>query len=279
MNKKGIDLYDLAVEPLEAEYVKLMFDKTVKDGMGSYQIARFLNEKGLRTHSGSKFQSNTVNRILKNKIYCGYLFSGNVTSGFIEKLKIIDENIFDTARNIVTQRLAKNNDKRTIALNNKGKTLLSGNIFCVHCGGRLVVTQYKDRYIRKDGSEYKIDELKYTCYHKTRKLSDCDGQTSYRAEKIDNAVLAVLEDLFKKIKEIPPSEAIERRYKLQVSGCNERHKKANAEVEKLSNQLKTLKLEIGKALVRESTFTAEQLSEAIKVTQNKLSEATLEMKK
>ncbi len=277
VNKKGIDLYDLAVEPTEAEYVKLMFDKTVKDGMGSYQIARFLNEKGLRTHSGSKFQSNTVNRILKNKIYCGYLSSGNVTSGFIEELKIIDENIYDTARNIVTQRLAKNNDKRTIALNNKGKTLLSGNIFCAHCGGRLVVTRYQDRYIRKDGSEYKIDELKYTCYHKTKKLNDCDGQTSYRAEKIDNAVLAVLEDLFKKIKEIPQSKALERRYKLQVSGCNERYKKANAEVEKLNNQLKTLKLEIGKALVGESTFTAEQLSEAIKVTQNKLSEAILEM--
>lgn len=279
VNKKGIDLYDLAVEPFEAEYVKLMFDKTVKDGMGSYQIARLLNEKGLRTHNGSKFQSNTVNRILKNKIYCGYLSSGNVTSGFIEELKIIDENIFDTARNIVTQRLAKNNDKRTIALNNKGKTLLSGNIFCAHCGGRLVVTRYQDRYIRKDGSEYKIDELKYTCYHKTRKLCDCDGQSSYRAEKIDNAVLVVLEDLFRKIKEIPQSKALERRYKLQVSGCNERYKKANAEVEKLSNQLRTLKLEIGKALVGESTFTAEQLSEAIKVTQNKLSEATLGMEK
>ena len=89
----------------------------------------------------------------------------------------------------------------------------------------------------------------------------------------------MLEDLFKKIKEIPQSKALERRYKLQVSGCNERYKKANAEVEKLGNQLRTLKLEIGKALVGESTFTAEQLSEAIKVTQNKLSEANLEMEK
>lgn len=55
VNKKGIDLYDIAVEPNEAEYVRLIFEKTVKDGMGSYQIARFLNEKGLRTHNGSKF--------------------------------------------------------------------------------------------------------------------------------------------------------------------------------------------------------------------------------
>ena len=93
------------------------------------------------------------------------------------------------------------NKERTIPLHAKGKTLLSGNIFCAHCGGRLTVSRYQDRYTRKDGTEYRVDQLKYTCYHKSRKLNDCDGQTSYIAETIDKAIIEVLDNLFKKIKE------------------------------------------------------------------------------
>ena len=199
---------------------------------------------------------------MKNRSYCGYVISGGNCSPFISRLKIIDENLFDSVQNIIHQRVAKNTE-RTIPLNTKGKTLLSGNIFCAHCGGRLVVTRYQDRYLRKDGTEYKIDQLKYTCYHKTRKLSNCDGQTSYVAETIDEAVITVLDNLLKRIKETPKDKALEKKYKSQVSVYNSKYKKVSAEIDKLSNQLKSLKMEIGKAIVGESAFTADQLSEAI----------------
>ena len=133
--------------------------------------------------------------------------------------------------------------------------------------------------MRKDGTEYKVDQLKYTCYHKTRKLNNCDGQTSYIAKMIDKAIVEVLEDLFKKIKETPKDKALERRYKSQVSACNSKYQKISSEVEKLENQLRTLKMEIGKSLVGESTFTADQLSEAINVTQKKINEQNSEKEK
>lgn len=60
---------------------------------------------------------------------------------------------------------------------------------------------------------------------------------------------------------------------------NSKYKKVSAEVDKLNNQLKSLKMEIGKALVGESAFTAEQLSEAINTTQNKVNEKVLEQEK
>lgn len=185
-NKKGRKVHKLEIEPNEAEIVKLMFEKTIKEGMGSYRLATFLNERGVRTHQGNEFRSNTVNRILRNKSYCGYIISGGVTSPLMENLKIIDENVFDSVQKMVNQRMSTNKE-RTIPLHTKGKTLLSGNIFCAHCGGRLTVSRYQDRYTRKDGTEYRVDQLKYTCYHKSRKLNDCDGQTSYIAETIDKA--------------------------------------------------------------------------------------------
>lgn len=124
-----------------------------------------------------------------------------------------------------------------------------------------------------------MDQLKYTCYHKTRKLNDCDGQTSYIAETIDEARLTVLDDLFTKIKETPKDKALEKRYKSQVSACNSKYQKISAEVEKLETQLKSLKMEIGKVLVGEGAFTADQLSEAINATQSKLSNQISEQEK
>ena len=61
------------MEPEEAEIVKIIFEKTIKEGFGSYRLAKFLNEQGIRTHQGNKFQSNTINRILKNKSYYCFL--------------------------------------------------------------------------------------------------------------------------------------------------------------------------------------------------------------
>lgn len=215
---------------------------------------------------------------MKNKSYCGYVISGGNCSSFISRLKIIDETLFESVQNIIHQRITKNTE-RTIPLTTRGKTLLSGNIFCAHCGGRLTVTRYQDHYLRKDGTEYKIDQLKYTCYHKTRKLNNCDGQTSYIAEITDKAVINVLDNLLKKIKETPKDKALEKKYRSQVLVYNSKYKKVSAEVDKLNNQLKSLKMEIGKALVGESAFTAEQLSEAINTTQNKVNEKVLEQEK
>lgn len=67
----------------------------------------------------------------------------------------------------------------------KGKAMLSGNIFCAHCGGRLTTIRYRDHYTRADGSEYSVDQIKYSCYHKSRKLCKCDGQTTYQAGCVD----------------------------------------------------------------------------------------------
>ena len=133
--------------------------------------------------------------------------------------------------------------------------------------------------MRKDGTEYRVDELKYTCYHKSRKLNDCDGQTSYKADRIDATIINVLEELFRKIKDTPKDKALERRYKSQLDTYNSKYKKISAEIEKLETQLKSLKMEIGKALVGESAFTADQLSEAIKETQSKLLERESEQEK
>lgn len=104
LNKKGNEMRDLAIEPVEAEIVREIFNKTIHEGYGSYRIADMLNKRGLRTHSGSKFQCNTIIRILRNRLYCGYIVSGNVTSEALSELTIVESDIFDQAQYILDQR-------------------------------------------------------------------------------------------------------------------------------------------------------------------------------
>ena len=80
VNKKGQPVRDLEIVPEEAECVKMIFDKTVNEGYGSHRMAEYLNQSGIKTHNGVNFQANSVNRMLKNRLYCGYYVSKDAVS-------------------------------------------------------------------------------------------------------------------------------------------------------------------------------------------------------
>ena len=240
-------------------------------------MADYLNSHGVRTHNNSKFQCNTVNRILKNRLYCGYLVSGGVESPYIERLHIIDENIFDQAQFILKQRSSKNEEKQQIARTTKGSTLLSGNVYCAHCGQKMVSTSYIDRYDRADGSQYRVRRQRYICTNKAMKRGACDGQSAYVAHRIDGAVLATLRDYLAKIKSTPKDIALEKRYKSEISEYRRKQTKLEKEIEKLKRQVVELSAEIGRSLLGESRFTPDILSTSIDNTNDLLHKKEIEL--
>lgn len=277
INKKGKELMDIVIDDDEAPIVKKIFEMTVKEGYGSYRMADYLNSHGIRTHNNSKFQCNTVNRILKNRLYCGYLVSGGVESPYIERLHIIDENIFDQAQYILKQRSSKNEEKQQIARTTKGSTLLSGNIYCAHCGQKMVSTSYIDRYDRADGSQYRVRRQQYICTNKAMKRGACDGQSAYAAHRIDGAVLETLRDYLAKIKSTPRDIALEKRYKSEISEYKRKQTKLEKEIEKLKRQVVELSAEIGRSLLGESRFTPDILSTSIDNTNDLLHKKEIEL--
>ena len=208
INKKGQPVKDLQIDLKEAEYVKLIFNKTLNEGYGSYRMANYLNKMGIRTHNGNEFQCSTINRILKNRIYCGYYVAGETTSPKMEHLVIIDENVFDNVQHILKQRSKKNDEKQHIARTTKGKTLLSGNIYCAHCGSRLTSSEKHEHYVRKDGSIANSTVLRYMCYHRARKLNDCNGQSIYSAKRVDEIVLKVVRNYLEQIRKTPKEKQV-----------------------------------------------------------------------
>lgn len=271
LNKKGQPLKDLEPDPVESELVKTIFNKTVFEGYGSYRMAEYVNALGVRTHNGSTFQCTTIIRILKNRVYCGYYVSGNVVSPKIDELVIIDENIFDMAQEILKQRAKKNDDKVHIARTTKGRTLLSGNLVCGHCGSRMMSTGYTDKYIRKDGTKGQTDGLRYMCYHRARKLNDCDGQSVYSARRIDDDVIELVEGYLERIKSHPKEKALEMRYRKELDQKKRLHEELIRNKENLEKRLKELSMEVGKSLTGESKFSVDVLSASIDSTRKEIS--------
>lgn len=62
----------LAVNEAEAAWVRHIFEH-FNAGQGLYAIARELNDAGVRTHRGNRFENRTVEYILRNPVYIGRL--------------------------------------------------------------------------------------------------------------------------------------------------------------------------------------------------------------
>ena len=266
LNKKGQPVKDIVIVEKEADIVRTIFDRTLYEGYGSYRLAEYVNGLEVKTHNGSRFTSSTVIRILRTKLYCGYYVSGDTVSPKIDDLVIIDENKFNSVQKILEQRSKKNEQKHHMALTTRGKAMLSGNIFCGHCGCHLNVSGNTESYLRKDGTQGTSNSVRYVCYHKARKLNDCDGQVVYSARKIDDMVSEIVMDYLKRIKTTPKDRALEMRYKKEVEEKKKLKKSLVAQVTKIEKRLAELSVEIGKSLSGESTFTVDMLTMAINST-------------
>lgn len=262
-NKKGLPVKDLEQEPIEAAVVRELFEKTAFEGYGSHTLAQSLNARKLKTHKGAKFQSNTVRRILQNPICKGYLTANDTCSPFIEELAIVDKVLFEKVADILEQRKQKNEQKRKVAMTNKGKVLLSGNIYCAHCKTRLASIKYRDVYTKKDGSESIIEQPKYICYHRSRQLNDCDGAHTYKASIIDEIIIDVVKAMLEQVKETPKDVSIEKRLDKQIRQRKQAEKELAAQHTAKAQELEKLQAEIGKCLLGKSRFTEEILSAQI----------------
>ena len=115
------------LDEMGAKIVKEVFT-LYASGKNSAEIIQYCNDKGYKTSKGQPFNKNSVSRILTNEKYIGTYRHGDVV---IENgiPAIIDKFLFDK----VQAMLKKNYVSRA-----RGKAnvdfLLSGKVFCGHCG-------------------------------------------------------------------------------------------------------------------------------------------------
>lgn len=275
INKKGKELKTLEIVPNEANIIRMIFEKTVTEGVGSYVMAQLINDQNIRTHKGSKFQAVTINRILQNPIYCGYFVKGDAVSPRLEHLQIVEDEVFIRAHEILEARSYKSQERNNIARFTKASSMLSGTLYCAHCGKKLNATSYVDHYITKDGVVHETPRrYRYICSGKAMHRNECDGQSAYVAEKIDGQVIEFLRECFKKIKLTPRDVALESKFKSQINGIRNEIRTIEKENETQKKKLGELTEEIANALLGESKFTPDVLAIAIEKCKQKIADNT-----
>lgn len=208
LNKKNQSVGDLAVEPDEAKIVRLIFQKYVYEGYGAQRLCRYLTEQGIRNKKGRNIPTTTINRMIKNPIYTGIICNGDCRSALLPDLQIIDEETFLKAQDMMQGRVTRHKE---VPLNTRGRSLLVGNIYCGHCGGRLTLTTSGRKRIRKDGSIHREVRARYQCHYNVRHPGECDGQSGYGVDKLDKLIDQIIRMQFDRIKNAPPQALIEKR--------------------------------------------------------------------
>lgn len=270
MNKRKHEVNKLVIDDEEAKVIRMMYSLCVSSGYGRWRIAMFLNDKGIKTRTGSNWHESSVGAILKNVTYKGVLRSGATFSKPFKELQIIDPYTFDLAQELKEERVNEKKEERTAPLNTSGQSLLSGNVFCGHCGGRLVLTTNGKVVKLANGETKGVKRIRYICYNKTRRRLDCDGQTGYTMHLLDDAVTQVLHQIFDRMSVVPDSMIVGSAQDRHIAELRTEIKRMKAENTKANMEYESLKAEVVKAVQGKSKMPMEVLSELVNESRDKV---------
>jgi transposase-like protein len=193
-------------------------------------------------------------------------------------LQIIDPHTFETAQDILTQRSTASKE-RNVPLNTKGSSLLSGNIYCGHCGARLIVTTNGKKRTRKDGEVTVTPRTRYVCYNRTRHSHLCDGQTGYTVGKLDAIMEAIVRDLFERLNDVPKDTIIAQRYASRIAEYQKQLATAKAVLQADTTEVLEYEAEVIKVIRGESKLNPDLLNKLHEEAKIKAAESELAVKR
>lgn len=261
-NHKGRMILKYEIVPDEAAIVKMIFQNTMLYGMGTHMIAEMVNEMGVITHNGAKFQSNTVRRILRNPIYCGFYYRGGVLSPRIDNLQIIDDSLYNEVQRILDSRSEMYKERNSFRYSDS-TNLLSGNIYCGYCGNKMNATSNSYSYTALDGSVHWYKRSRYICAGRVMARSDCKGQGTFTAKYVDSVVNEYIENCLNKLSEVNSSENVNKRYKEALKNLRNRIQGYESQKEQITLRIKALYSQVAASLIGKVSYNPEVLSEAI----------------
>ena len=278
-NKRDKPVMDLVINEEEATWVRELFYKVIQEGTSGYALAEMLNNRGLRTRAGAKFQSSNILRIIRHEGYTGYIITKNARSEYIPELQIIDQETFEKANDIISRRSAKTAQDRRIAHTSQNPTLLAGIVYCAHCGAKMSGFMHTDRYKLADGSIREKVQPKYNCFQRGQRNKggrDCDGQALYLAERVDAIVLKIVEEVFEQIRDTPYSQVAENRIRQESNLQKTKRAAAEKKIKAAQHALERFEGEILKCLDGTSNFTEDMIAKQIRRYQQELDDAKAE---
>ena len=195
----------LVIDEAEAPMVRELFELYATGEYSMKQLETLFWEKGYRNHNGKKIAHTTMSNLISNPKYKGY-YVGNkvkVVDMFTKKQKflppeewvmfkdetgeivpaIVSEEVWDTANAVLKKRSEDVKARQGIS---NHANLLTGKLFCTHCGAAYYRRDTVDRSGQKNS--------KWVCSGKIKNGSDsCPSFAIYESE-IKPVLLEVLRD-------------------------------------------------------------------------------------
>ena len=287
---KNRELSDIEINPDEAFAVKRMFDLTDRYGYGGRKISTILKNEGIiNLRTGEPFHYSTIQHILANIMNAGILRSGETQSDVFPELQIIPLEQFQRVTKAREQRSINyaikcgwETEKVTLEDGNEatvvrssgsyprkivGKALLSGNVYCGHCGGRVFATTARKAHHPSDHPERIAI---YKCYNRTQHKEQCDGPTTYRAEKVDSVVESILRGIFERAKRVDEKEFLKAQVQISNKEYQQKLKLAKAEYSKATKELSKWEELMLASIEGTCVFTPGQVKKRMDIAQEKV---------
>lgn len=239
VNKKNQEVCDLVIDEAEAEIVRLIFHKYVYEGYGAQKLSHYLYEQGVVGRNNKNIPNTSIVRMIKNKGYTGYLINGAVETE-CPQLRIIEPELFEQAQEL---RQARTCERGGTSLGTSSKALLTGLVYCGHCGNRLSLTSSGRTHTYADGHTVKEVRPRYSCFYKIRHPGDCDGQSGYGVSKLDSIVEEVVRQIFAQFREVSRKKLLESVKTNDAARIQKKVKKIQKDLEAKQKELDDLKAE------------------------------------
>jgi DNA invertase Pin-like site-specific DNA recombinase len=200
IGKKNRPLLDLVKDEKTGHIVDMIFQYVTYKGWGTYRLANLLNEK--YPDPSKVWTAQTIRAMISNPIYTGRFRFHEILSPTNEELRYVPDSMFEMAQRAIASRIARkypihrveegasvqDGQTKTAVY---GASLLSGILYCAHCNHKLEGTYHTKQ--RRNGAYHRPV---YRCYNGATNAKHCDGQSTYSAKIIEDAVLMAVREYF-----------------------------------------------------------------------------------
>ena len=195
----------LVIDEAEAPMIRELFELYATDQYSMKQIETILWERGYRNHNGNKIAHTTMSNIIANPKYKGY-YVGNkvkIIDMFTKKQKflppdewvtfkdetgeivpaIVSEELWDAANEVLKRRSDDVKSRQGIC---NHANLLTGKLFCTHCGTPYYRRESKDKQGNKNS--------RWVCSGKIKNGADTCPSIAIYEDEIKPILLEIARD-------------------------------------------------------------------------------------
>ena len=276
LNYKGKPILDVEIDPVTSEHVKTIFELYTKDHYGTRLVAKYLNDRDIKTPTGVLWNSSLISKLLRCKTYIGiYELHKLVKKPIVESpvmpnLIIIDEGTFYKAQELLKQNSTGERRPPT----RHGERLLTGLLYCGQCGNKI--TSFYS-YHTADSVKPKDERRKqfyYRCVTDQKPRSDilkCKP-SMWSVKIMDETIIRYAKKFVLEIDKERLLADHENDIKSKMDEAVKRVEKAESELNKNEREIKKLKDEIMRAILGESAFPQNTLSDMLKAKEKESAE-------